>query len=371
MKLIKDRINKEKKMKKIFTIIFLSLFFTNCSFADVATSKATAKKAPTKTYNVAWSHYTGWEPWEFAKQSGVLKKWADKYGINIKLTLINDYIESINLYTSGKYDACVMTNMDALTIPAVGGVDSTALIIGDFSNGNDGIVTHVEKTIPELKGKQIKLVELSVSHYLLSRALTQNGLKERDVKLLNTSDADIGSIFMADPTGIAVTWNPILSKLRNSKGAQMIYDSSKIPGEIIDMMVVKTSADENLKKALSGAWYETMKIMSSSSKEGKAALEIMAKSAGGTLDEFKAQLKTTKMFYNAKDAVAFSKSPELKKTMDYVRTFSFDQGLFGDGASDKNFVGIELPDSSVLGNKKNIKLRFTSKYMQMAAEGNL
>ncbi len=33
-----------------------------------------------------------------------------------------------------------MTNMDALTIPAVGGVDSTVLIVGDFSNGNDGIV---------------------------------------------------------------------------------------------------------------------------------------------------------------------------------------------------------------------------------------
>jgi NitT/TauT family transport system substrate-binding protein len=30
--------------------------------------------------------------------------------------------------------------MDALTIPAAGGLDSTALIVGDFSNGNDAVI---------------------------------------------------------------------------------------------------------------------------------------------------------------------------------------------------------------------------------------
>ena len=92
------------------------------------------------SFNVAWSIYVGWMPWDFADQSGILKKWADKYGIKIKLTQINDYVESINQYTAGGFDACVMTNMDMLTIPAAGGVDSTALIVGDFSNGNDGVV---------------------------------------------------------------------------------------------------------------------------------------------------------------------------------------------------------------------------------------
>ena len=88
--------------------------------------------AVAEAYRVAWSHYTGWEPWGYAADAGILKKWADKEGIEIELTLINDYIESINLYTAGQFDACTMTNMDALTIPAVGGVDSTALSVGDF-----------------------------------------------------------------------------------------------------------------------------------------------------------------------------------------------------------------------------------------------
>jgi NitT/TauT family transport system substrate-binding protein len=109
-------------------------------------------------YRIAWSHYTGWEPWDYTEASGILKKWADKYGIEIELSLVNDYIESINLYTSGQFDGCTMTNMDALTIPAVGGVDSSAIIIGDFSNGNDGIVVKNGATVADLKGREIKLV---------------------------------------------------------------------------------------------------------------------------------------------------------------------------------------------------------------------
>ena len=79
-----------------------------------------ANAAEKKNFKVAWSIYVGWMPWDYANQSGILKKWADKYGIVIQLTQINDYIESINQYTAGSFDACVMTNMDALTVPAAG-----------------------------------------------------------------------------------------------------------------------------------------------------------------------------------------------------------------------------------------------------------
>ena len=91
------------------------LLFTVLAVALVATQSARA--AEKTSFKVAWSIYVGWMPWDYADQSGILKKWADKYGIEIKLTQINDYVESINQYTAGQYDGCAMTNMDALTIP--------------------------------------------------------------------------------------------------------------------------------------------------------------------------------------------------------------------------------------------------------------
>src|SRR5690606_31193693 len=131
-----------------------------------------------------------------------------------ELTQINDYVESINQYTAGQFDGCVMTNMDMLTIPAAGGVDSTALIVGDYSNGNDGIVLKgAGKKLADIKGQSVNLVELSVSHYLLARALDTVGLAERDIKVVNTSDADIVGAFGAPTVTSVVTWKPLLSEI--------------------------------------------------------------------------------------------------------------------------------------------------------------
>lgn len=322
-------------------------------------------------FRVAWSHYTGWEPWAYAEQQGILKKWADKYGIQITLSLVNDYIESINLYTAGQFDACAMTNMDALTIPAAGGVDSTALIIGDYSNGNDGIVLRNATSMKDLKGKDVMLVELSVSHYLLARALGMNGMSERDVRIINTSDSDIASAFVSQPKVAVVTWNPPLQQVRQVKDASLIFDSSKIPGEILDLMVVKTKTDERFKKALVGAWYETMAVMSGGGAAQKKAISMMAHTAGGTEAEFLAQMKTTQMFYKPADAVAIATNSKLIDTMEHVRHFSFDKGLFGAGAKSVDYVGISFPSGKTLGNTKNIKLRFDANYMESARDGKL
>jgi NitT/TauT family transport system substrate-binding protein len=328
-----------------------------------------------KTFKVAWSIYVGWMPWDYADQSGILKKWADKYGIEIKLTQINDYVESINQYTAGSFDACVMTNMDMLTIPAAGGVDSTALIVGDFSNGNDGVVLKGKgKKLADIKGQSVNLVELSVSHYLLARGLTSVGLAERDIKVVNTSDADIVGAFGAKDSTSVVTWKPQLAEVLKAPNVTEVFDSSKIPGEIIDLMVVnsaKLKANPELGKALVGAWYETMTVMFGSDAKANAALAAMAKASGTDVPGFKSQLATTKMFAKPAAAVAFSTSPDLVKTMDLVRTFSFTHGLLGKGAKSADVVGVAFPGGKTLGDTKNVKMRFDESFMKLAADGKL
>ena len=212
-----------------------------------------ARAAEKTTFKVAWSIYVGWMPWDYAQQSGILKKWADKYGITIKLTQI-DYIESINQYTAGKFDGCVMTNMDMLTIPAAGGVDSTALIVGDYSNGNDGVVLKGDgKKLADIKGQSVNLVELSVSHYLLARGLESVGLAERDIKVVNTSDADIVGAFATPGVTATVTWKPQLAEVTAMPKTTLVFDSSKTPGEILDLMVVNSAGTEGQPQARQGA----------------------------------------------------------------------------------------------------------------------
>jgi len=344
--------------------------------AVLAASAALPSSAAERTsFNVAWSIYVGWMPWDYADRSGILKKWADKYGIKIKLTQVNEYVESINQYTAGTFDACAMTNMDTLTIPAAGGVDSTALIVGDFSNGNDGVVLKGKgKTLTDIKGQKVNLVELSVSHYLLARALESVGMRERDLKVINTSDADIVAAFSAPATTAVVAWKPQLSAVLSAPNAQMVFDSSKIPGEILDLMVVKTdvlNANPKLGKALIGAWYETLAVMFKNDAAGQAAQTAMAKASGTDLAGFGRQLATTHLFTTPADAYAFVTADGVVKSMDSVRKFSFEHGILGQGANSVDAVGIQFPAGKVLGDSHNLKMRFDSGFSKLAMDGKL
>jgi NitT/TauT family transport system substrate-binding protein len=265
--------------------------------------------------------------------------------------------------------------MDMLTIPAAGGVDSSAIIMGDFSNGNDGIVLKGKgKKLADIKGQKVNLVELSVSHYLLARALESAKLSERDITVVNTSDADIVGAFSAKTTTATVTWKPQLSEILASPDAQLAFDSSKIPGEIMDLMVVNTKTlkeNPKLGKALVGAWYETITLMMKNDAAGKVAKAAMAKASGTDLAGFESQLATTRMFATPADAHAFMTGPGVMTTMDLVRKFSFDHHILGDGAKSVDVIGIEFPGGKSLGNKANIKMRFDPSFTQLAVAGQL
>ncbi|TWE11090.1 NitT/TauT family transport system substrate-binding protein [Pseudomonas sp. AG1028] len=349
------------------------LILATAGLAALLSFSAHAEKKD--SFSVCWTLYAGWMPWGYASTSGIIDKWAKKYGINIDVVQLNDYVESINQYSAGQFDGCTMTNMDALTIPAAGGVDSTALIVGDYSNGNDGLLIKGEgKTLADIKGMPVSLVELSVSHYFLARALETAGMSERDVTVVNTSDADIISAYATPSVEAAATWNPMLAEIKAQPGSTEVFDSSKIPGEILDMMVVNTQTLKDnpaLGKALVGAWFEILELMQSGTPAATDALTEMAKASGTDLAGYKSQLATTKLFYTPKETLDFVTSPALPETMGKVASFSFDHGILGEGASSADAIGMTFARDVTTGDKANIKLRFDPTYVQMAVDGKL
>ena len=337
---------------KMFTMLMVLVF-------SVASMAADAKQ---KTYKVGWSNYPSWMLFSF---EDVIKKHADKAGVSIKVVKVNDYIESVNLFTSKNLDFIAATNMDLLTIPASSGIDTQVIFVNSTSNGNDVVISKTAKNFKELKGKQVQLVELSVSHYLLARGLSLSGMSEKDVKIQNTSDADLVANYAAIP-GVTVTaWNPQAHTIvkSNPGKANVLFDSSKIPGEIIDLTAVHTEVPDAVKQAVVNALVELQNGIKDGASSKAKMVEQMSKEFGGKQDDFLAMLATTNIMFKDKEAVEFMKSPALKQTMTNVRDFSAEKGLFGSGKS-KDSVGIQFPDGTVLGSQKNVKMRFTTKYME-------
>ena len=351
-------------VKRLTLTLIAALFFLPVS--------AWAQKP---TFTVAWSIYVGWDPYQYMAKSGLLRKWGDKYGVNIKVQRF-DYAPSIDAFTSKNVDACAMTNMEALDLPAASGVDTTAIIVGDYSNGNDAVMARDGNTLKTLPGKKVLLVQKTVSEYLLERALVLNHLEAdaRKIKLVNTSDGSIVAAFMNDNSEAGVvTWKPLVTQLQRVKGVTTLFDSSKIPGEILDLMVVRSEvlnradgSGQKFAKALTGAWYDMMSQMSSDK-----VLEAIASVSEDTLPSYKEQLSTTHMMYTAKEASGMADSPGIKEKMNLVRQFCFTHGLLGTGVKSPDDVAIQYPDGSAQGKADRVRLRFDDTYMKLAAGGKL
>lgn len=341
----------------------------NIAISEICQKALSSGQPPTRV-EVLSSIYVGWMPAEYASEQGIFDRWGKLCNVEFNFRMATDYISSIEAYVAGQAHIVSMTNMEALNFAATAGVDTTAIANGDTSYGNDAVITREGLGLCDLKGRDVYLVELSVSHYLLARGLEEKceGVTESDLNLINASDADIGSLFLANPSQEAVvTWNPIkLEILRHDLRARSVFDSSQIAGEIIDGWYGNTELLKDHPEvgiAFAGGWYEVMDIMTLHGPERDSAVKFMAEAAGDTLETYEEQLKTTNMFWTPEMGVSFTADPQLIQTMDLVRKFSFDHGLFGEGARSVDDVGIAFPNGSILGDANNVKLRYTTEYM--------
>ncbi len=350
------------------THVYRALIIVSAIVIAAVPSASFAKNS----YRIAWTIYAGSMPLGYAQDAGILKKWGDKYGVELTAVQLNDYVEAQNQFTSGGFDAVIAMSLDALTIPASAGVDTSAVLPLSTSAGSDGIIVRGKGgDLKDLKGKKINLIELSGSHYLLMRALSRAGLTERDVSLINTSDADIGAAFESADTEVVVTWKPQLSQiLKQYPDTHLLFDSSAIPGEIVDVLIARTDTlakDPAFGQAIAGAWYEVTAMLAPSHPKHNDIMAYMAAGLATDRQGVEEQLKTIDFFTHDRAAKLVT-DPAYKATLDSMRQFSFAHGLLGQGVKDADAIGIELGNGERLGNPSNIKLRFPVTWLEGAAQ---
>ena len=151
------------------------------------------------------------------------------------------------------------------------------------------------------------------------------------------------------------TWNPHLFQAVEAKKGKVVFSSKEIPGEIIDFLVVSGDALKQAPKlgnALVDAWYDAMAYITDA-KTRADAIEIMAKAAGASVQEFNRMLADTDLYTDRKRCAEFLDSDRIKQTMAKVKKFSFDKRLVKDASFEIGF-----------GPAAKQKLRFDSSYVR-------
>lgn len=258
---------------------------------------------------IAYSDWPGWVAWEVAIQKG----WFKEAGVEVKFEWF-EYVPSMEAYSATKVDAVAMTNGDQLVTGATG-AKSKAIIINDYSNGNDMVVAKPGiNSLKDLKGKKIGVEVGFVDHLLLLKGLEANGLKEKDVTLVNVPTHETAKALASGDVAAIAAWQPNSGQaLKAVAGSKAIYTSADAPGLIYDVLAVNPaslSARKDDWAKVVQVWYRVVDYLNDPQTK-EDAIKIMASRVNLPPEEYKAFVSGTKILTLAEAKKAFTKGKGL------------------------------------------------------------
>jgi NitT/TauT family transport system substrate-binding protein len=221
-----------------------------------------------------------------------------------------DYDTCLTMYGSGQCDAVCITNMDVLN-PSLRR-PSVSILPTSTSYGADAlIVTKNITDITDLKGKPVYGLAKTVSEYAFVRNLEIRGQSEKDYLFTNMDPSAAALAMQQRQSGYdaIVVWNPfVLSTLELRPDARILADSTAIPGEIIDMVVVaQKSLDapggDKFACAVIDTFYAINKRLADETTRDKTLIALGEKFSNLKLDAMRKVVQQTRFYATPASAI--------------------------------------------------------------------
>jgi NitT/TauT family transport system substrate-binding protein len=284
-------------------------------------------------FKLAWSEYPSWSVFGVANDKGLIDGAAGKLGplekkwnVDIELAQL-DYDPCLAAYGSKACDAVCITNMDVLAPSQTR--DSVAILPTSTSVGADACIVIGIDDVKALRGKPVQGLSKSVSEYAFVRCLEKLGEKEADHKFEHKDPAAAATAMQTNqPDAKAImVWNPfVMQTLKVRPEAKVLFDSSSIPGEIIDMVVVAKDAldkpgGKEFAAAVIDTYYEVNKLIENPKTKDDTLVALGAKFSSLGLEEMKTVVTQTKFYKTPEEGLAILKEENLQKVMPTVIDF--------------------------------------------------
>ncbi len=132
------------------------------------------------------------------------------------------------------------------------------------------------RTMQDLKGKSVAVESSALGAFVLSRALALNGMQASDVNVVHLESNEQPSAFEKGQVDGAVTFDPYRAQFLQA-GATTLFDSTQIPGEIVDLLAVRASVFEKQPKAIQAllaGWFGAIDYMEREPKDAARRMGI-------------------------------------------------------------------------------------------------
>lgn len=231
--------------RSVSCALLLSLLLTACT------------PPPKPQIRIGTNIWAGYEPLYLADSLGLL----DHTGIS--LIEYASSRETMRALRHGSIEAGALTLNEVLTL-AGDGVDLHIVLLLDVSDGADAVIAHPWIGAPaDLRGRNIGLESSSLGGYMLNRLLETAGLRLDEIHIVPLLPSELERAFIDKSVDAVVSFEPVKSRLLDA-GGKVIFDSSQIPGEIVDVLAVRAdvlAAHPDSLNSLAASWFQALDYM--------------------------------------------------------------------------------------------------------------
>lgn len=314
--------NMKTWVRLLAVLLALPVFLIGCGKRPAAEAEKSAKPAESaKTeaqpvavkkgpaLKIAYSDWPGWVAWDIGIQKGFFKE----EGVEVDFSWF-EYVPSMEAFSAGKVDAVCMTNGDQL-VTGSSGAPSVAILINDYSNGNDMVVARSGiADMAALKGKKVGVEVGFVAHLLLMNALESAKLTEKDIEMVNIPTDQTAQALKSGKVDAIAAWQPNSGQaLKEVAGSKHIFTSANVAGLIYDVLAVNPKSLAERKDD----WTRVVKVWGriadfvNDPKNLDEAAKIMSARVGLSADEYKKLMAGTKFLSLADAAKVYEKGDAL------------------------------------------------------------
>ena len=242
----------------------------------IALALASCTREAEPPLRIGTNVWIGSEPLYLARELGQL---------NPKTVQLVEYpsaSEVLRAFRNQAIDGMVIS-LDELFGLAVDGMQPRVVLVVDVSHGADAVVGRSGmKTMKDLQGKRVAVESGALGAFMLSRALALNGMQASDVKAVHMESNEQPSAFEKGQIDGAVTFDPYRAQLLRD-GAAMLFDSTRIPGEIVDLVAVRASALDKQPKAIQSllaGWFKAIDYLEREPSDAARRMGIRQQTTG-------------------------------------------------------------------------------------------
>jgi NitT/TauT family transport system substrate-binding protein len=233
-------------------------------------------REPETALRIGTNVWIGSEPFYLARELGRLDPAA------VQLVEYPSASEVLRAFRNQGIDGMVIS-LDELFGLAVDGLQPRIILVVDVSHGADVVVgRRGMRTMHDLKGKSVAVESGALGAFVLSRALALNGMQASDVNVVHLESNEQPRAFEKGQVDGAVTFDPYRAQFLRV-GAKTLFDSTQIPGEIVDLLAVRATVVEKRPKAIQAlltGWFGAIDYMQREPKDAARRMGIRQQTTG-------------------------------------------------------------------------------------------